>query len=587
MKRQLYNSLNSTTMMLIRTATLFLFCFFREIVSIHAQLRKARKEVSTTSHNEHRDYQRRSPDRVKGRQPKEEERIIALTASSVHTPSEKEVSNNKKDVDGLETRHRDARDYAHRQLMVPTKQNHKQKLTVRAGPYYYKRIELTASDTESELDEHAYYMPKNKASPSNRANKSRNSFFFKASKSQKSPGAEVGMEKRYIPHSHSREGPLKSSNKPDKLSSEVAMEHNSVNKKRVYSSPDIHYGDEPADDVQSYQANRFYKSEQQFSQAPAGAPGTAISEVILEAAGLASDTARRFYSRVRQQRLNYQLELHKASNGPSETPRAYEPFANSLFGNRPVNKTTSTAVLQTPQHVYTPFSDRIFGHVPETDNGYDVTFGREGEVQVNEFTQLDESPAAFPCFSNRMDLLAAVDEYLLDNRANTFLAQTYGWPIGTWCVSQVKSFHAIFSAYRNSAASTFNEDLSNWDVSNATSTQNMFEGSAIDQDFSAWNTSAIKSMNSMFSHTPAFEGKGLSKWDTSSVIDMSFMFSNAVSLREDISAWNVSHVKSTWGMFQFASSFNHDLSPWTLRALVSMDLMFKSATSFRMIYALG
>jgi surface protein len=280
----------------------------------------------------------------------------------------------------------------------------------------------------------------------------------------------------------------------------------------------------------------------------------------------------------------------KASNGP-EAERVYTPFTDKIFGSGPVNNEAPIVEDIQTQRVYIPFSDRIFGHEPAINKVHEVPgtyigdkkpFGHEEEeVQGNEFTQLDESPPAFQCFTNHIDLVAAVDEYLFDNGPNTFVAQTYGWPIGTWCVSQVKSFRAVFSANRNPAASAFDEDLSNWDVSNATSTQNMFEGSAIDQNFSTWNTSAVKLMNSMFSDTKFFQGKGLSKWDTRSVTDMSFMFSNAISLREDISSWNVSSVKSTWGMFQFASSFNHDLSPWTLRGLVSMDLMFNGATSFR------
>ena len=59
------------------------------------------------------------------------------------------------------------------------------------------------------------------------------------------------------------------------------------------------------------------------------------------------------------------------------------------------------------------------------------------------------------CFVNKAELQAAVDVYIEQNcGANTTnsecsiggrsIAQTYGWPIGAWCVSQVTDMSLLF-----------------------------------------------------------------------------------------------------------------------------------------------
>ena len=66
------------------------------------------------------------------------------------------------------------------------------------------------------------------------------------------------------------------------------------------------------------------------------------------------------------------------------------------------------------------------------------------------------------CFQNRDELAQAVSDYLGDNSPDTEVAKAYGWPIGTWCVSDVTDFSDIFMN-----AVDFNEDLSQWDTSRA------------------------------------------------------------------------------------------------------------------------
>ena len=66
----------------------------------------------------------------------------------------------------------------------------------------------------------------------------------------------------------------------------------------------------------------------------------------------------------------------------------------------------------------------------------------------------------------------------------------------------------------------------------------------------------------------------LSQWDVSNVTNMIGMFNDAVAFNQDISNWDVSNVVSMgcwdnncWiirGMFEGAISFNQDISNWSV-----------------------
>jgi surface protein len=89
-------------------------------------------------------------------------------------------------------------------------------------------------------------------------------------------------------------------------------------------------------------------------------------------------------------------------------------------------------------------------------------------------------------------------------------------------------------------ASSFNSNISKWDVSSVTDMYGMFYGAA--------------SFNS-----------DISRWDVSSVTNMYIMFNGAASFNSDVSNWNLGHVTDMYymyDMFGYASSFNQNLCPW-------------------------
>merc|ERR1719331_270104 len=84
----------------------------------------------------------------------------------------------------------------------------------------------------------------------------------------------------------------------------------------------------------------------------------------------------------------------------------------------------------------------------------------------------------------------------------------------------------------------------------------------------------------MFCHAESFN-QDLSNWDVSRVTDMGAMFNTAKSFNQDLSKWDVSSVTNMRAMFSAAKSFNQDLSNWDVSRVVNMKSMFLEASSFQ------
>jgi len=93
------------------------------------------------------------------------------------------------------------------------------------------------------------------------------------------------------------------------------------------------------------------------------------------------------------------------------------------------------------------------------------------------------------------------------------------------------------------------------------------------------NLGAVRSMDTMFNGASSFD-QNISAWDVSNIIYMDGMFAGASSFNQDIGAWNVSNVVSMSSMFAGASSFNQDISSWNVLKVTSMRFMFKDANAF-------
>lgn len=232
-------------------------------------------------------------------------------------------------------------------------------------------------------------------------------------------------------------------------------------------------------------------------------------------------------------------------------------------------------------------------------------------VATNPTTSLTPQPTPAPkCFESRQELDEAVQAYLNFPSPANEVSQTYGYPIGSWCVGQVTDFTRLFSSLHHGSAlrtfyEYFDEPLSGWDMSGATSLNSMFLGAlSFNQDISMWNTQNVQDFSYTFKGAQRFN-QDISSWDTSSatsmlqtfqgasrfnqpigywtvdsVRDMSYMFSYCQRFNADLSGWNMQSVTDTTGMFSNAAGFNGDVTTWNTANVIRMDLMFQNARFF-------
>lgn len=192
-----------------------------------------------------------------------------------------------------------------------------------------------------------------------------------------------------------------------------------------------------------------------------------------------------------------------------------------------------------------------------------------------------------------------------DNSEVSEIAQLYGWPIGNWCVDLVEDFTEVFSYNRDSALINFNEDISSWNTSSATTMRRLFRGAnQFNQDISGWDVSKVEDMERMFSTAESFNqyigawnvsqvqnmnrmfissrvfNQDIGSWDVSRVEDMEYMLSGTWAFDQDIGSWDVSRVKNMFHLFADARVFNQDLSAWNPSSAENMQGVFYLAYTF-------
>ena len=82
---------------------------------------------------------------------------------------------------------------------------------------------------------------------------------------------------------------------------------------------------------------------------------------------------------------------------------------------------------------------------------------------------------------------------LNDNRTE-HIAQTYGWPIGKWDVSEITDFSEVFANIGNKFCTDFNEDISEWNTKSATTMAYMFAGNHLFNQKLPWDVSNVTTM---------------------------------------------------------------------------------------------
>ena len=81
-------------------------------------------------------------------------------------------------------------------------------------------------------------------------------------------------------------------------------------------------------------------------------------------------------------------------------------------------------------------------------------------------------------------------------------------------------------------------------------------------------------MKQLFQDKTSFN-EDISGWDVSKVTDMALMFQSATAFNQDISGWDVSENKWLHQLF-IASSFNQPLNNWNVSNVISTNAMFRN-----------
>ena len=173
------------------------------------------------------------------------------------------------------------------------------------------------------------------------------------------------------------------------------------------------------------------------------------------------------------------------------------------------------------------------------------------------------------------------------------------------CTTQINNMASLFSGKQS-----FNDDISNWDVSNVTNMNNMFNNAqAFDINISSWDVSNVTAMQEMFKNARAFN-QNIDVWNVGNVRNMTSMFYDAKQFNQPITSapnrWNVNKVTSFASFLRGANSFNQTIewggsdgtvsannmwgmmrssslnSPISLNTnnVTNMETMFEDATAF-------
>lgn len=184
--------------------------------------------------------------------------------------------------------------------------------------------------------------------------------------------------------------------------------------------------------------------------------------------------------------------------------------------------------------------------------------GATGEINGITYTVIDK-PMLEGLIENGDDLTKLATTKVTSMALLFYGATSFNQAINNWDMSNVINTYAMFWD-----AFEFNQDIGNWDLSNVLNMSNMFtNATAFNQSLENWDVSNVDSMRGLFVNASNFN-QSLENWDVGNVTNMNWMFYKATSFNQALENWDLSFVDEMYGMFSNANSYNQDLSSWNV-----------------------
>lgn len=187
--------------------------------------------------------------------------------------------------------------------------------------------------------------------------------------------------------------------------------------------------------------------------------------------------------------------------------------------------------------------------------------------------------------------------------------QTFNDDISNWDVSNVRNMDSTFYG-----ATSFNQDLGIWCVQNVESHSDFNTNSSLEidntpiweecltfapekfkiaqnnktiigdnidiGDYTYFNDKRTVAVDRELLEKMASEGRNIENVCTSLITDMSSLFSKS-QFNQDISSWDVSNVTDMSNMFSNNNAFNQEISYWDVSNVTNMDSMFLASKFYK------
>ena len=163
---------------------------------------------------------------------------------------------------------------------------------------------------------------------------------------------------------------------------------------------------------------------------------------------------------------------------------------------------------------------------------------------------------------------------VLDAGRMFFNCSSFNNDISSWNVSSIQLFTGMFEG-----ATLFNSPLNAWTVDSGQNMSGMFANTAFNQPLNSWGVESVQDMSNMFFNAPF--NQDITGWTPGAVQNFSSMFEGNTFFNQAIGLWGSTGAATNMSrMFFGATAFNQDLSAWDVSTVTNFSQMFEGATGF-------